>query len=464
MAKLKQVKKAAKQQPKQRKRMVLRGRGDYDLTAVPEHPALAPLVSAVKSLDARVARSEAKASSGGAYETLARDVGSFLPSGFGGLLSKLGKGVDTIRGMGDYEISSNSLMPNAKSSMANGVPTFSKDGRRAIRVTEREYIGDVTASGALVSSATAFNNVGYRLNPGLSGTFPWLSTVAQQFEEYQMMGCVLEFVSTSSEYNGTSQALGTVIMSTDYDPVDSNFTSKIQMENEDYANSTKSSESAIHGIECDPRDRANRLYKIRSSAVPTGAVIGDYDIGNFQIATQGMSTSGVNVGELWISYDVLLYKKNLYGGQLGNNVLTAFCKGSTGITTSQYFGTDTINYGSLYVVATGTTITFPRWLQTGAYQLVLMWGGSSSASVCPTIAYTTNCSAIAQFVGGTTGTDVGDGTVNNLFLRAAFKITGPSAVITLSGGTLPTSPVNMRLYVLQENGAAPFTAITADTG
>jgi len=457
-------KKSVKAHVPRKKKMVLRGRGDYDLTGVPEHPALAPLVSAVKSLDARVARSEAKASSGGAYETLAKDVGSFLPAGFGGLLSKLGRGVDTLKGMGDYEITSNSLMPNAKNTMSNGVPVFGKDGRRAIRVTEREYIGDVLANGTVVSSATAFNNVGYRINPGLSGTFPWLSTVAQQFEDYEMLGCVFEFVSTSSEYNGSSQALGTVIMATDYDPVDSNFTSKIQMENEDYANSTKASESAIHGVECNPRERASRVYKIRSAAVPSGAVIGDYDIGNFQIATQGMSVSGVNLGELWVSYDILFYKKNLYGGQLGNNVLSCIIGASTGLTTSQYFGTDTVVYGSLYVIPGATTLTFPRWLQTGKYQLIILWGGTNSAATAPTVTFTTNCSALANISGGGNGTDTSNGTVNNVFLRCSFQITGPSAVITLSGGTLPTSPTNLRAFILQENGAAPFTAITSDTG
>jgi len=62
----------------------------------------------------------------------------------------------------------------------------------------------------------------------------------------------------------------------------------------------------MHGIECDSRERPIQVLYTNS--------LGNSDakfssLGNFQICTQGMSAANVNLGELWVSYDVTFYKK-----------------------------------------------------------------------------------------------------------------------------------------------------------
>lgn len=237
--------------------------------------------------------------------SVGRKVGSKF--GLGDLGEAAGKGLASLFGMGDYTVTSNSLMQMGKLS-ANEVPQFSKDGKRGIRVTEREYIGDVYSGGTLVSGSTSFSINNFTLNPGDKRTFPWLHHVARGFEQWEPLGIVFEFVSTSSEFNGVSQALGTVIMATDYDTADPIYATKIEMENAGYANSTKPSHTAMHGIECEPSERATRLLHC---GVPNPGEEKFYDLGRFSIATQGCSAVNQNLGELWISYDLVFYKKQL---------------------------------------------------------------------------------------------------------------------------------------------------------
>jgi len=237
--------------------------------------------------------------------SVGRKVGSKF--GLGDLGEAAGKGLASLFGMGDYTVTSNSLMQMGKLN-ANEVPQFSKDGKRGIRVTEREYIGDVYSGGTLVNGSTTFSVNNFVLNPGDKKTFPWLYHIAKGFEQWEPLGVVFEFVSTSSEFNGVSQALGTVIMATDYDTSDPIYASKIEMENAGYANSTKPSHTAMHGVECDPSERATKLLHC---GVPNPGEEKFYDLGRFSIATQGCSAVNQNLGELWISYDLVFYKKQL---------------------------------------------------------------------------------------------------------------------------------------------------------
>lgn len=132
--------------------------------------------------------------------------------GLGSLGEAAGSGLAKLFGHGDYSLEKNSLVQGNIQGLK-----FDSNGRRGVRITEREYIGDIRANGSLVSGATVFDLASYPINPGMSNSFPWLSSVANQFEEWYPHGIVFEFISTSAEYNGTSQALGTVITATDYE-------------------------------------------------------------------------------------------------------------------------------------------------------------------------------------------------------------------------------------------------------
>jgi len=367
----------------------IRGRGDYEVEPTPKG-----LSSALSRIEGKVDRALHPPAS-----SLARMGGRALGSliGQGDLGATAGDALSKWMGYGDYNIVSNSLVPgkqpNGLAAGSNPVE-FYRHGKRGTRVIEREYVCDIK-SGALSGSASVFTNQSFRINPADPATFPWLSSVAQGYEEYEILGMIFEFKSTSSTFNGASQALGTVIMSTDYDPVDAPYSTKLQMENADYACSTAASTSMVHGIECDRSELPTKVLFTSRSTPPSGQDLRFYDLANFQIATVGMSTAGVNVGELWVSYDMVLYKKELLAGQLGGQAAIWTSQASAGISASQIFRSNPQRSGTLVMtIAPGgnnNAIAFPASYQTGTYRVAIYLIGTTVTA--PSGLNYTNCVA-----------------------------------------------------------------------
>lgn len=234
----------------------------------------------------------------GLFSKLVRGVTKFasplVNAGLSILQKKAMAKMGMASGHGNYSVSNNTILsPNSQ------IPQFSNLGQ-SVRCAHREFIGDI-------NSSTAFALQSYAINPGLSGTFPWLSAIANQFEQYKIHGLMFEFRTTSSDaLNSTNTALGTMILATEYNVLLPSFTNKQQMENTIFSTSGKPSTTLLHPIECDPAQTPNQPAYVRSGAT----LIGDnrlYDLGNFQIASVGSQASSV-VGELWITYDITFYK------------------------------------------------------------------------------------------------------------------------------------------------------------
>jgi len=355
-------------------KVVLVGKGDYQMTSE-NHNAL---MSKLDKLDKKIPNVSGALSSG--VKALAPKAGAFLGSLVGGAPgalagSKLGSKVSSLLGFGDYKISANSLIPGLQNMEAAIVPKFAT-GNNSVRIRERECLGDIFSA----SQANTFNLQSFPLNPANPSTFPWLSNIAPLYEQWWPHGIVFEFVSTSSEFNGTSQALGTVVMATNYNAIEPLFTSKLVMENEDYSNSMRSSCNGTHGIECDPKQRPLELMYVGYN---TTTPVQFSSLGNFQLATTGVNNASVLLGELWISYDISFYKKSII-----NSFVTTTWYGITGSTSPSgpLIGSPVVQTGSstlfsfLPIVGTGTNVYFPATQTSGKYIIVYE---------APTLAYTT---------------------------------------------------------------------------
>jgi len=230
-------------------------------------------------------------SAAGGY--LGGPLGSMLGKGAGDLISR-------ITGFGDYKVNRNSITEG------NTVPTF-RSNNDGVEICHREFIGDV-------KSHIAFSLSFFNLNPGLPGTFPWLSQIASYFEEYEMRGLVFEYRPASgSAVSGTNPAMGVVVMATDYNVLSPLFTTKQQMESYEYSTSCVPFESMIHPIECAPRSNVNDTLFIRTT-VTQGSLTSDlrlYDMGKMELAVQGQQGDNNNLGELWVSYHVFLKKPRI---------------------------------------------------------------------------------------------------------------------------------------------------------
>jgi hypothetical protein len=215
----------------------------------------------------------------------------------------IGSGLSAITGYGDYEVSMNTL--NKVSTSVDMVPAFVRNDH-SVRVTHREFVRDLVVPG----DPSGFVNSTQPINPSNGLLFPWLASMAKQYQQYRIHGMIVEYKSMSSDY-AASGPLGTVCIATNYNVLDKPYPSKIALENSEFAVSCKPSMSLVHALECDPKVTGRDILYVRDllaqSTNTSDARL--YDAGLLQIATAGLpGAPGSTMGEIWISYDIEFYK------------------------------------------------------------------------------------------------------------------------------------------------------------
>lgn len=178
-------------------------------------------------------------------------------AGWGQVGSRIGTQVASIVGFGDYQVRQNSMID-----MGSAVPSF-VDMSHATIITHKECIADVVVP----ASPTSFSLRAYDINPGSSTTFPWLSSIARNFDQYEIIGMAFYFKSTCSD-SALTLPLATVIMATEHDAADANYGSKQAIKQSQYSGSCKPSQDLMHPIECAPHLTAQSLLYVRTNAIP----------------------------------------------------------------------------------------------------------------------------------------------------------------------------------------------------
>jgi hypothetical protein len=215
--------------------------------------------------------------------------------------------IPKMSGMGAYDLSGirhNVLIKPELPEMKN---SYYIEGGTIVR--HREYLGPVTTS----SVAGEFKLESYPLNPAQSKTFPWLSQIAANYEEYRPNGLMFEFRSTASDAiaSSTNLALGQVMLCTQYDPTDPEFSSDVELLNYSWAQSGKVSDNVRHYVECDPKQTPLSQLYTRSGGVSNPSDLRFSDFGRFSIATSGLQGTSVQIGQLWLTYEFIFYKPQL---------------------------------------------------------------------------------------------------------------------------------------------------------
>ena len=279
----------------------------------------------------------------------------------------LGSGIGTILGSGDYNVVGPTPAYNVLSN-GNQIPKFASTKQTNI-VCHREYLGDIFGT-------AGFNNTSYPLNPGIATTFPWLSSIAQNYQQYKFHGIIFEFRPLITDFV-TNGAPGVVIMATNYNADVPIYTTKQEMENSEYAVSVKPTRDLMHGVECATTQTVLSELYIRSGAVSSGQDLRLYDLGNFQFATQ--SNPIQDLGELWVSYCVEFFKPVL-PSDVGGNVLS-FETNRSSVTVPNPFGTVVSGaVGTLDVVVTNDTLSWTG--QPGNhYVIAICWNSGPNFAV-----------------------------------------------------------------------------------
>jgi hypothetical protein len=377
-----------------------------------------------------------------------KQVGNFFKMpGLQGVGKWLGSGIGSIFGSGDYQIVGE--QPKYNLLMNNQIPKFSTTDRTNI-VCHREYLGDILGT-------AAFNNITYPLNPGMSQTFPWLSTIAQNYQEYRFHGLIFEFRPLITDFV-TSGAPGVMVMATNYNADATAYTSRIQMENSEYAVSVKPTRDLIHGVECNSSQTVlNQLY-VRTSTPPVGQDLRMYDLGLTQIATQ--SNPVQNLGELWVSYCVEFFKP-IIPSDLGAGV-SYWHAGRSTFSSANPLGTIGVTVNSNFTVTTTSTSLTWAAVTGQKYLININWGGSvAGVATYPGVTFT-NCSATGNYNNQGTPYEYGPNggiTTKNMYnsflVVANTTYAGQTITITFDGtGVYPTGSTTVDLVVAEVDSSA----------
>lgn len=230
--------------------------------------------------------------------------------------------------------------------------------KQSIVVEEMEYIGEIS------SNSTAFSLLSsYPVNPGQASTFPWLSTVAKNYEKYKFLKLEWVYKPEVSQYAPNGQT-GKVLMSMDYDASDAQPTSKAQMEDVLPHADVMPYQQLV--LRCNPREmHANSDAKfIRTGNLPGNSDIKTYDAGNLHVGISGISTNNGVLGELHARYVVELSIPVLNPTNQApiNNSVTLFqsigeASGASTVSKQMLLATTTTN--GLQAVNTAGSIVLP---------------------------------------------------------------------------------------------------------
>lgn len=392
----------------------------------------------------------------GSYATPHEALGGYLGGKAGSFLgAAAARGVGKIFGWGDYEIKTNSLIGGGG---LNSSLQIIPKGDGTTRIMYREYLGDVFTS----SVAGAFLARSFPINPGQIDTFPWLAPIAMQYDQWTPMGIVFEFRSTSSDYTAT-QALGSVIMATEYDALDAVFPNKQEMLNSAYSQEAKPTDRMLHGVECDPGQNPQRIFYTRGSkhnvdypTLPAGSSIRDYDLGNFVVATQGGTTASLNLGSLYVYYDIIFRKEQMYNGIPDKGPLNYYAQMGGTINGANPLGTALLgmtggNLAPVKNAVAGQSLVFPAATVGSAWRVIATYAGGSVALTAPLITLTEMTVNPLTFNGSTTWQAPNNGVASTAMILIINVLqTGPSAQMHFGvAGTLPSALTQARLFVTQ---------------
>jgi len=382
--------------------------------------------------------------------------GSFseLGSTIAGPLGKAGGAAFAkLLGFGSYNVKQNSILSEGQS------PAVMHSGSNKFRIRHREYIQDIVSS----SVVNAFQLNSYAINPGLQQVFPWLSAIATQFEEYRILGMVFEFKTLYADAIASSAAnssIGGVIMATDYNANNPNFINKQQMDNTQYTVSDKPSNSFYHPVECNPRETPLPMLYIRNGALDANIDQKTYDLGVFQVASFGIASTSVTLGELWCSYEIEL-SKPISTASLGQDILSDHIKLTGTVNNTHPMGTTSVvtSGSSLGGTTSAVGYQWPAWVQEGNYLVVWALTGTATGSlVLPTITTATNCTSLQVFYGdGNAGIQIPSGAgLTSASCCAVYVITITAPYASFAFGTATTIPAAIGsgdLFVTQINSA-----------
>lgn len=363
-----------------------------------------------------------------------------------------------MRGLGAYSVSNIKHNVLIKPDIPQVRNALYAEGGTIVR--HREYLGAITTS----ATAGAFKIQTYPLNPAQDTTFPWLSQIAQNYEEYKPNGVCFEFRSTASDAIASSSnlALGQVMLCTQYDPTDPAFLTDIELLNYTWAQSGKVSDTVTHFVECDPKQSPLSHLYTRAGSTTNSQDLRFSDFGTFSIATSGLQGESVQIGQLWVTYEFIMFKPKIgelsaeaggffhyynYEGSVSNTVPAGVIangnydpENNLGITI-----TDNVN---------DARVNIPIQNKPATFLVKVAWYGDSTASVtAPTVTSDADSSIVDRYRDNDYGQITYPGatatsTVTGFALFVSVPSDGAAHYVNFGVTTMPAN-AGVDIYVMQ---------------
>ena len=296
----------------------------------------------------------------------------------------------------------------------------SRKGDVEVVVEHSEYICDMRAA-ASESFPTTATQYQFPANPGSDNLFPWLSTLAQNFDEYKF-----DYLELHYEPIVGTNVPGKFVAVFDPDVLDEfpdtkqhMLEAKVQIDESVWLRNQKLRV---------PKQLLNEWLFVRPGAVPSGADQHVYDCGVFNLALPGAAGQGT-VGEVFVSYKCRLRTPN--GGVTRESKYTV-----TGVTLAAPMGTALTptaqsNIGLTWV--SGTTFKFQS---PGVYYLQIVDIGTGFAGFAALSVPAGSATALLDVNTGAATTYCTGQIVNVTDTSGAYTLAAPSGAATLTSRTI----------------------------
>lgn len=177
----------------------------------------------------------------------------------------------------------------------------------SIVVTHREYIADLESYNGGGLPSVGDSHIQSKINPANAELFPWLSSLAVNYETYKFHKLEFDYQS----FCATSRQ-GTTIIAIDYDPSDSAPTTKVDVMS--FEESVRSNVWAPVTHRCLSKNLNKKLFTSGSSSSSGNSDPGtqrSQHLGTVHVISCDGSDNSVPIGEVYVSYSVELFTPQL---------------------------------------------------------------------------------------------------------------------------------------------------------
>jgi hypothetical protein len=187
---------------------------------------------------------------------------------------------------------SNAPIASAQSQRSTAPKVISS--AKMTRIIHRELV-------ATVNGNTTFGVDTYPLNPGLSGSFPWLSSIAGSYEQYRFNRLVFRYVTRAP-----TTYVGSILMAPEYDAIDAAPSSELLASQMNGAvEDSPWKDQVLQFNVGDMFPMGPRKY-MRTGTLPTSSDLKTYDAGQLFLCEVACADTSA-IGKLWVEYDVELH-------------------------------------------------------------------------------------------------------------------------------------------------------------